>query len=263
MRLASTTSNGPDPPSDAIAPGVRRGCRDRDGVGVDAERAHRAELHRGNREDSGAAADVEHARAGQPPGLGQRLDAGQAQTRRRVQTRPERHAGIEREDDVTGGGPMTPPCRADDDPAAHAHDREVGLPGIGPVGFLDDARPHVGDRPETERLKMAQCDRDLIGGSLCRIGIAGGQVRPDGGRSARVDSRPEPFVDELECRLDGRPAGRHPTEDLAHRLDGLGVGLDGELQPTAATVCGFGQPSPSFSRSPPPPCPTDSPVSSA
>ena len=63
--------------------------------------------------------------------------------------------------------------------------------------------------------------------------VARWHVAANHGRPRRVDPRAEPLVDEVERRLDGRAAGRDATEDLAHRLDRLEVGLDRELQPGA------------------------------
>ena len=52
---------------------------------------------------------------------------------------PNAIPGIEREDDVVGRAPVAAPRRPDDQPPADAHDREVRLPGLGPVRLVDDA----------------------------------------------------------------------------------------------------------------------------
>ena len=49
----------------------------------------------------------------------------------------------------------------------------------------------------------------------------------------RVDSRAEAILDELEARFDARAGRRDPPQDLADRLDSLGVGLDRQLEPSA------------------------------
>ena len=85
-----------------------------------------------------------------------------------MQAGPERHARIEGEDDVVGLAPVASPRRADDDPPADAQDREVRLPGIGPVGLLHDARLEFADRPQAERLEVTQVARDVGDGRLGR-----------------------------------------------------------------------------------------------
>ena len=88
---------------------------------------------------------------------------------------------------------------------------------------------------------------------------------------SRVDPCPEPLVHEFERGLDRRPARCGPPEDLADGLDRFNVGVDRELEPgtldgdlrPGAGRPGHAQPSPSFSRMPAFPDPTDSPASSA
>ena len=211
--------------------------------------------------------DVEHARAREHASVGQRLDAGQAQPRRRMQPGPERHARVEREDDVVGRPAVAPPGRPDDQPPADAHDREVRLPGIRPVGFLDDPGPQLADRAQPERLEVAERLGHLGRGSLRGRPVARREVGPDDRRPARVEPRSETLVDQLERRLDRRPAGRRPTEDLADRLDRLDVRLDRQLQP-GARAAAPSRTTPSVNYSPsfssrPPPWPTGSPTSSA
>ena len=57
---------------------------------------------------------------------------------------------------LVGGGLVAAPRRADDQPAADPQHREVRLPGIGPVGLVDDPRPQLADRPQPERLQVAE-----------------------------------------------------------------------------------------------------------
>ena len=195
--------------------------------------------------------------------VGQRLDRGQAQPGRRMEPGPERHPRVEREDDIVGPAPVAPPGRPDDQPPADAHDREVRLPGLGPVGLVDDPRAELADRPQPECLEVTERGRDLGHGAVGRGAVACRQVGPDGRRPGRVDPRAKALVDELERRLDRRPARSRPAEDLADGLDRLDVRLDRQLQPGAGAALarrrgvGRAHPSPSFSSSPPPPCPTE------
>ena len=181
---------------------------------------------------------------------------------------PERHPGVERKDDVAGRAPVAAPSRADDEPAADAHHREVRLPCLGPVRLVDDARPQLPDRPQPERLEMAEGGGDLGDGRVRGRAVPRRQVCPDDRGPARVEPGAEALIDQFEGGLDRRATLRRPTEDLADGLDGLDVGLDRQLEPGAGVGArrgrpGPAQPSPSFSSSPPPPCPTDSPASSA
>ena len=152
---------------------------------------------------------------------------------------PEGHAGVEIEDDVVGPGRMLPPGRLDHDPAADPHHREVGLPRLGPVRLVDDPGPQVADRAQAERLEVAERLARLGRGPLGGGKVARRDVGPDGRRPGRVDPGAEALLDELEGGLDARAAGRDPAEDLGHRLDGLDVGLDGELQPRAGRAAGW------------------------
>ena len=144
MRLASTTSNGASPVGRLPARAeTRRAIRLRRtfavvasmaiGIGVDADRRAGTELDGRDREDPRAASDVQHARAAQVAAIGESLDGGETQARRRMEPGPERHPGIERQNDVAGRGAVTTPGRPDDDPLTDAHDREVRLPRVGPV----------------------------------------------------------------------------------------------------------------------------------
>ena len=87
-----------DPPRDAgCGAALARGRLDRDRVGVDAEDRAAPKLGRGDRQDPGAAADVEHARAVEQAVVGQRLERREAEPRRRVEAGPEGHARVEGE----------------------------------------------------------------------------------------------------------------------------------------------------------------------
>ncbi len=174
MRLASTTSNGPDPvgrlPSRARMRRTRWFRRAFATVASTAigsvstpSAAVRAEPHRGDRQDAAAAPDVEDARAGQRAAIRQRLDRREAQPRRGMQAGPERHPRVEREDHVVRPGPVAPPRRPDDDPPADPEDREERFPGIGPIRLVDDARPDLADGPQAERLEVTERHRGLGG----------------------------------------------------------------------------------------------------
>ena len=169
--------------------------------------------HGGDRQDARAAADVEDPwRRSTPAVVGERLERGQAQAGRRVEPGPEGHARVEREDDVVGLAPMAAPRRTDHEPPADAQDREVRLPGLGPVLLVDDPGPQLADGPQPERLEVAERFGDLGGGGLGRGRVARGHVPADDGRPRRIDPRAEPFVDEVERGLHGRarrsPPGR-------------------------------------------------------
>ena len=228
-----------------------------------AERRGRPEPEGGDRQDPRAAADVEDPRAGEHAPVRQRLRAREAQARRRMEPGPERHPRIEREDDVAGLAAMAPPGRPDDQTSPDAQDREVRLPGFGPVGLVDDPDPQLADRTQAERLEVAERLGHVGRGAVGGRSVASRQVGADDGRPGRVEPGAQALVDQLERGLDRGPAGRRPAEDLADRLDRFDVGLDRELQPGAgAGGAVVAQPSPSFSSSPPP-WPTASPDSSA
>ncbi len=253
-----------EPPGERVPSCVRGARLDRDRIDVQPDGARRTELHRGDGQDPGAAPDVEDTGAGQPAAIGNGLDRGQAESRGRMQPGPERHPGIEREHDVAGRAAMTPPRRSDDEPPPDPHHREVGLPGVRPVGFQDDPRPQLPDRSQPERLEVAECHGDLGHGPVRGGPVARRQVRPDDGGPARIQARAQSLIHQLESRFHRGPARRRPAEDLADRLDRLDVRVDRELEPGPPAVGDdLAQPSPSFSSRPPPPCATVSPASSA
>ena len=73
-----------------------------------------------------------------------------------MEPRPERHPGIEVDHDLVAGSAVAPPARLDDEPAPEVQDVEVLLPRLGPVGLVDDAGPQLADRPQAERLEVAE-----------------------------------------------------------------------------------------------------------
>ena len=245
MRLASTTSNG----GLARRQAARRapGSAGRAGSGARSRASPRRRSGRCRRRGPAP------RRAGPPRWPGSRSRSrrrGRARRRarrdRRAASSAARHSrvvgwrpvpnaipGSSARTTSSGCAPVPAPGRPDDDPPPDAQDREVRLPGLGPVGLVDDARPELADRPQPERLEVAERLGDLGDGALGGGGIAGRQVGPDRRRPGRVDARAEALVDEVEGRLDGRAAGRDPAEDLADGLDRLDVGLDRELEPGA------------------------------
>ena len=285
LSAGQAARSGPDPSHQGIASRIREGRLDRDRVGIESVRRRGAELDGGDREDARAAAHVEHPRPVQATAVGQRFDRRPG-TASSSDGGPFRRPcpGSSASDDVVRLAPVASPGRTDDHPAADPKHREVGLPGFGPIGLVDEPRSEIADRPEPERLEMAERLGHARDGPIEAGPIARGQVGPDDGRATRVDPRPEALVDELEGGLDRDAPRRDATEDLADGLDGFDVRVDRELQPGGR--CRVGrlctrrrgrrlrrprqppgarrtQPSPSFSRRPPPPDPTDSPASSA
>ncbi len=112
-------------------------------------------------------------------------------------------------------------------------DREVRLPGLGPVRLVHQPRPELADRPQPEGLQVPERLVHDRRRALGRGPIAGRQVGADDRRPGRIDPCPEALVGQLEAGLHGRPAGRRAAEDLADGLDRLDVRLDGKLQPRA------------------------------
>ncbi len=272
----------PKPSRQAVPAGVGGRRLDCDRVGVHAHGRLRAQPQRGDRQDPGAAAEIQDAGPGQGSAIGEVLEGREAQSRRRMEPGPEGHPGVEGQHHVPRAAPMPPPGRPDDQPATDPLDREVRLPGLGPVRLVHQPRPELADRPQPEGLQVPERLRHDRRRALGRGPIAGRQVRPDDRRPGRIDPCPEALVGQLEAGLHGRPARGRAAEDLADGLDRLDVRLDGKLQPgalaTAATdrapdvaagrrgaprVASRAQPRPSFSRSPLPPDATDSPASSA
>ena len=155
------------------------------------------------------------------PASASRSTPDQAESRRRVEAGPEGHARVERDDHLVGDGAMPPPGRPDDDPPAEPQDREVALPGVGPVVLVDLARLQLADGAQPEGLEVAKVGLDLrdVGGGRAVIGHR--QVGAHDGRAAGIDAGSQPLVDELERGLDAHAAGRDPREDLRDRLDRL------------------------------------------
>ena len=126
----------PDGDRDAVVGGVALRRLDRLRIEVERQHGLEAELCRRNREDAGAAADVEHA----PPLLaGQQL---QAELRRRVPARPERAARI----DHDGDRPLVGLLPRRSDPERADANRLVELPpAVFPV-VLDVGRGGASER---------------------------------------------------------------------------------------------------------------------
>ena len=244
MRFASTTSNGPLARRERCprAPRIRRAIRLRrafalvasigDRIGVDAERRRGTEPHRGDRQDPRAAADVEDRAA---------LD------RRR---RSARLSSAARHSRVVGWRPvpkaMPGSSASTTSSGAAAWRRHVGrMTSRRPTRSTGKCRFHAS--PSRPRRSGASSARRSAAGrtpadgpgpvSLPRrsvrppAGSLASHVRADDRRPCRIDAGAQPLVDELEPGFHARAAGRNPTEDLADRLDRLGVGLDRELEP--------------------------------
>ena len=227
MRLARTTSNGGSPLGQAALPGVRTGGPSplRRALAVVASTAigsvsrpsavRRAELERGDGEDPRAAADIEDARAGE--------DA-------RGRPAPRRRRGTAAS---SGGAPSRTPCRGrgrgrrrraapvpspgrpDDQPAADAQDREVGLPRLGPVVLVDEPRPQLADRAQPERLEMSERLGDLGRGPLGGGTVAGRQVGR--GRSPAGSGRSARRAPRRRARTRARPTCRRAPPDRGSR----------------------------------------------
>ena len=59
------------------------------------------------------------------------------------------------------------PGRPDDEPLANAQHREMLLPGLRPVLFVDDARLKLADVAQLEGLQMAQVAPRRVDGGAC------------------------------------------------------------------------------------------------
>ncbi len=238
MRFASTTSNGPSPlgtlPSrarimrrEAVAARVGGARLDRDRVDVDREHLGRAEPRGGDRQDPRAGAHVQHARrprsrplpAPITPAVGQPLQGRQAQPRRRMEPRPERHPGVEGEHHVARPAPMTPPGGPDDDPPPDPQHREVRLPGLRPVGLVDDrraARSPIGRRPNAWRWPRSRSTR-----------AHGRRAQPARRRAAEGAHGRAPAVRGRPAR----PAPRPPARTRARRWSPRGRPATGSRTP--------------------------------
>ena len=213
MRLASTTSNGASPAREAagLARARRRPSRLRRALAIVASMAigsvstpravRGAEPERGDRQDPRAAADVEHAGAGEHAPIGERLDPGQAQPGRRVEAGPEGHPGVEREHDVVrlrAGGV----ARSAGSPAAgrragpgSAPSRPPPSPPRGPSRVRSSP---IGRSPNAWRWPSAASTSATAASAAARS--RAGHVGADDRRPRRVDPGAEALVDELERR---------------------------------------------------------------
>ena len=124
----------------------------------------------------------------------ERLEGCQAQASRRVETRAEGHARVQRQDHVAGLLAVAAPGGPDDHPLPDPQNWEVALPGLGPVFLADQARLQLADRPQAEGLEMAQRRARVADRGLDARRVAAGQVGPDDGWLGRIHDRAEPFV---------------------------------------------------------------------
>ena len=188
--------------------------------------SHRADG--GDREDPRAAADVERAAERSP--VRALLERLEAQPRRRVEPGPERHPWIEVDDHLVAGASMraSSACTTSRRPtwstwkcSFHASAQSASSTNrvwSSPIG----RSPNAWRWPSASRRSRRRARRRPV---------ASRHVGANRRGPARVDPRAKPVVDELEAGLDARPTRRHAGEDLADRLDGLGIRLDRELQP--------------------------------
>ena len=107
----------------------------------------------------------------------------------------------------SGWPPMAAPRRADDQPPPDAHDREVGLPRLGPVRLVDDARAKLADGSQPERLKMPERRGHLGHGAIRR--------RPDHGPGCRHG--PSPAGWDRRGRQAPPRRGRKPARRTSRR----------------------------------------------
>ena len=155
------------------------------------------------------APDVEDARAGQPVAIGQRprappgragsSDGGRSRTPCPGRARGPRHRGPARWRRHVGRMTMRRPTRRTGKYAFQASAQSASW-------TMRVRSSPIGRRPNAWRWPSASRglgDPPLRGGRIARR-----QIGPDRRRPGRVDTRPEPLVDELEGRLDGR---RHPA----------------------------------------------------
>src|SRR6185503_941338 len=174
-------------------------------------------LRGGDREDARAGSDVEHALRLERD----RRERLEALLRRRMQARAERHARIEHDLDHAVRVARLGPRRAHEE-TADAQRRELRLPRLEPVLLFDLLRGELADRPEPERLEVAERIANVV------------HLRDD---LAVVEEVRLHGVIESAARLDRKVDGdalmTDPREDLAHGLDGLSVGGDGDLEPTS------------------------------
>ena len=90
----------------------------------------------------------------------------------------------------SGCAAMPPPCRPDHDPPADPQHREVRLPGVRPVGLVDDARRQLADRPQPEGLEMAELALGAVDGRPDgRRRRSAGRCGPDDAPAATTSTR--------------------------------------------------------------------------
>jgi len=107
-----------------------------------------------------------------------------------------------------------------DEETADPHGRDRRLPGLEPVLVIDSANGELPDRPEPERLEVAE-----------RVA----RVRYLGERVTVLDEIRLHGVIRSAARLDGQIDGdtvvAEAAQDLAHGFDRLGMRRDGDLEP--------------------------------
>ena len=169
--------------------------------------------------------------------VGPALEPRQAQPRGRVEAGAEGHPRVQRDDDVVACRLIVTPGGLDDDAPPQTHDREVLLPGAGPVLLVDLGHVQLADGTQVEGGEVAQALPGHGDGGLGGGHVEGRQVGPDGDRGIEDRRSRQAFLLGREGLLHGDATGSRPREDLAHRLDGLLVALDGQLQPGPGCGC--------------------------
>ena len=217
-RLARTRSKGPpstgSEPTDAVMDTSLRGGvlargLDGDGVGVHAAQLPGAQQAGRHGQDARSAAHVDDAGARDQARVGPALQPHQAEPRRGVQPGPEGHARVQRHDDVIRRGVVVAPGGLDDDAAAEAHDREVLLPGLRPVLFVDGSDAQLADRAQAEGGQVAEPRAGLFDGPIGGSAVECRQVGADGGRGALDGDRGQALRLGREGLLDGDATTGH------------------------------------------------------
>ena len=200
-----------DPTGEVVPAGIRVRGLDRDRVRVDAERRRGAQADRGDRQD----ARCRSRRRGRAHRRGRRgppATSRPARHSRVVGCRPVPKAipGSSASTTSSGAALVAPPRRPDDDPPPDPQHREVRLPGVGPVGLVDEPRPDLADRPQPERLEVAQRLGRLGDAALGGRRVAGREVGADGRRprSGRCARRAPRRRARRPARRPRRPARR-------------------------------------------------------
>ena len=124
-----------------------------------------------------------------------------------MQTGAEGHARIERDDDVVGCPLVVAPGGLDDDAPPQAHDREVLLPGAGPVLLVDLAHLQLPDGTQVEGGEVTQALSSHRDGGLGGAHVEGRQVSTDGDRGVEDGRSRQALLLGAEGLLHGDATG--------------------------------------------------------